>query len=169
MNTAFITGHRTFDYPFDYPSLHQGINELTNLAIEQGITTFLTGMALGTDTLAAIIWTQRSLTWKAIVPCSDQSQLWTYKQQQDYRQLLTKATEIKILYPQYQQGVMQGRDAWLVKNSDLCLAVWDGRKTGGAYLTIEMARKAKLPLIIFNPKTQLIAIEEPPKQLELFN
>lgn len=168
MNTAFITGHRTFDYPFDYPSLRRGINQLTNLALNREITTFLTGMALGTDTLAAMIWAERYLTWKAILPCSDQSNLWTYKQQQDYRQLLTKATEVKVLYLQYQQGVMQGRDAWLVKNSQLCLAVWDGRTEGGTYLTIEMARKAQLPIISFNPKTLDINVEEPPKQLELF-
>lgn len=168
MNTAFITGHRTFDYPFDYPSLRQGINQLTNLALNRGIKTFLTGMALGTDTLAALIWAERYLTWKAILPCSDQDSKWTYKQQQDYRQLLAKATEVKVLYPQYQQGVMQGRDAWLVKNSQLCLAVWDGRTEGGTYLTIEMARKAQLPIISFNPKTLDINVEEPPKQLELF-
>ena len=163
--TAFITGHRLIDYQI----VHQGINQLTNLALNRGITTFLTGMALGTDTLAAQIWTERQLTWKAILPCSDQSNLWTYKQQFIYRQLLTKATEVKVLYPQYEQGVMQARDAWLVNNSQLCLAVWDGRTIGGTHLTIQMARKAKLPLIIFNPKTELIEIEEPLKQLSLFD
>ena len=165
MNTAFITGHRLIDYQI----IHQGINQLTNLAINRRITTFLTGMAVGTDLMAAQIWTERQLTWKAILPCSDQSNLWTYKQQIFYRQLLTKATEVKVLYPQYSQGVMQARDAWLVKNSQHCLAVWDERETGGTFLTIKMARKAKLPLIIFNPKTLEINVEEPLKQLELFS
>jgi hypothetical protein len=64
---------------------------------------------------------------------------------------------------------MQARDQYLVNNSSLGLAVWDGRKTGGTYLTITMARKAKLPLIIFNPKTLEINVEEPLKQLELFS
>lgn len=166
MNTAFITGHRTVDHPI----VRQGINQLTNLALQRGITTFLTGMALGTDTLAAIIWTERYLAWKAILPCSDQSKLWTYQQQVLYRKLLTQATEVKVLYPKYEQGVMQGRDAWLVKNSQLCLAVWDGRTEGGTYLTIGMARKAKLPLMILNPKTLEISYEEPDaKQLNLFS
>ena len=164
MNTAFITGHRHINYRI----VSEGIHQLTDRAIERGFTTFLSGMAIGTDLLAAQIWSERYLTWKAILPCSDQSRLWTYKQQILYRKLLTKATEIKILYPQYKQGVMQGRDQYLVKNSQLCLAVWDGRETGGAFLTIEMARKAKLPLIIFNPKTLEISCEEPPKQLNLF-
>jgi hypothetical protein len=64
---------------------------------------------------------------------------------------------------------MQARDQYLVNNSSLGLAVWDGRTTGGTYLTISMARKAKLPVIIFNPKTELIEIEEPLKQLNLFD
>jgi len=169
MNTAFITGHRTFNYPFDYPSLRRGINQLTNLGIERGITTFLTGMALGTDTLAALIWAERHLTWKAILPCPDQSNSWTRKQQILYRQLLTKATEVKVLYPQYEQGVMQARDQYLVNNSQLCLAVSDGRTEGGTFLTIEMARKAKLPLIILNPNTLEISYEEPEQQLSLFD
>ena len=173
--TAFITGHRVFDFPFNYPLVRRGINQLTDLAIERGFNCFLTGMALGTDTLAALIWAERHLTWKAILPCPDQSNLWTRKQQFnyrllfDYQLLLTKATEVKVLYPEYQPGVMQARDQYLVNNSSLGLAVWDGRTTGGTFLTISMARKAKLPLIIFNPNTFEISYEEPLKQLNLFD
>jgi uncharacterized phage-like protein YoqJ len=81
---------------------------------------------------------------------------------------LAKATEVKVLYPEYSNGVFQARDQYLVNNSSLGLAVWDGRKNGGTYLTITMARKAKLPVIIFNPKTLEISHEEPLKQLSLF-
>ncbi|VXD10664.1 conserved hypothetical protein [Planktothrix paucivesiculata PCC 9631] len=169
MNTAFITGHRLFNYPFYYPNLHQGVNQLTDLAINRGITTFLTGMALGTDAIAAIIWAERNLTWKAILPCPDQDSKWSLRQREDYHQILSKASEVKVLYPQYQPGVMQARDQYLVNNSSLGLAVWDGRTTGGTFLTISMARKTKLPLIIFNPNTFEISYEEPLKQLNLFD
>jgi len=165
MNTAFITGHRLINYQI----VSQGIHQLTDLAIKRGITVFLTGMALGTDQMAAIIWTERHLTWKAILPCSEQSNLWNYQQQIVYRKLLVHAHEVNILYPHYQRGVMQSRDQYLVNNSQLCLAVWDGRTEGGTYLTIQMARKAKLPLIIFNPKTKDINVEEPEQQLNLFD
>jgi len=165
MNTAFITGHRFIDYQI----IHQGINQLTNLALDRGITNFLTGMALGTDLLAAQIWIERQLSWEAIRPCGDQCNEWTWKQQERYYKLLNKATKQKTLYSHYSKGVMQARDQYLVDNSQLCLAVWDGKQSGGTFLTIKMARKAQLPIIIFNPKTLEIHVEEPPKQLELFS
>ncbi|WP_413168052.1 SLOG family protein [Capilliphycus salinus ALCB114379] len=147
MKVAFITGHRIINYPV----VRQGIEQLTNLAIERETTTFLSGMAIGTDQLAAEVWSSRYLPWKAILPCQDQSALWTTNQQLHYRKLLTKASEIQILYPKYQRGVMQARNQFLVKNSQLGLAVWDGTETGGAFLTIQMARNVSKPLIIFNP------------------
>lgn len=166
MNTAFITGHR---FGFDDQIVNCGINQLTDLALNRGITTFLTGMALGTDLLAAQIWIERQLSWEAIRPCGDQCNEWTWKQQERYYKLLNKATKQKTLYSHYSKGVMQARNQYLVNNSDLCLTIWNGRKEGGTFLTIQMARKAKLPLIIFNPKTELIEIEEPLKQLSLFD
>ncbi|ERT04297.1 hypothetical protein M595_5767 [Lyngbya aestuarii BL J] len=161
MKTAFITGHRRINSPL----VHQGLEQLTNFAIERGCTTFLTGMALGTDQLAAEVWVARQLTWKAIIPCQDQSALWPRANQLHYLILLTKAEEVKVLYPQYKRGVMQARNQFLVKNSQLGLAVWDGSTTGGTFLTVQMARKAKLPLIIFNPLTQQISFE--PKHYQL--
>ena len=164
MKTAFITGHRCIIRA----KSTSGINQLTDLAIQRGFNCFLSGMAVGTDNKAAQIWSQRGLNWKAIFPCPEQRYGHSlYRKQRE--KLLATATEVKILYPEYSDGVMQARDQYLVNNSSLGLAVWDGRTTGGTYLTISMARKAKLPVIIFNPKTELIEIEEPLKQLNLFD
>ncbi|WP_083624830.1 phospholipase D-like domain-containing protein, partial [Planktothrix paucivesiculata] len=164
MNTAFITGHRCIIRP----KAELGVNQLTDIAIERGFTTFLSGMAVGVDQAAAQIWSERGLSWKAIYPCPEREYT-SYLGHSGYRQykeeLLATAIEVKILYPEYQPGVMQARDQYLVNNSQLGLAVWDGRTTGGTFLTISMARKAKLPLIIFNPNTFEISYEEPLKQL----
>ena len=166
MKTAFITGHRRINSPV----VRQGIEQLTNLAIERGISTFLTGMALGTDQLAAEVWSSRHLPWKAILPCQDQFLLWPEASQQNYRNLLTKAEEVKVLYPKYERGVMQARNQFMVKNSQLGLAVWNNgcqQGSGGTFLTIQMARKASKPLIIFNPLTQEFSFEPKHHQLKL--
>ncbi|MGL4498650.1 MAG: SLOG family protein, partial [Planktothrix sp.] len=113
------------------------------------------------------IWAERGLSWKAIYPCPERDYGPTFYCKRE--KLLATATEVKTLYPEYSDGVMQARDQYLVNNSQLCLAVWDGRTTGGTYLTITMAQKAKLPLIIFNPNTFEISYEEPLKQLNLFD
>ena len=163
MKTAFITGHRKINFPV----VHQGIEQLTNLAIEKGCSCLLSGMAIGTDQVAAEVWITRQLTWKAILPCQDQSALWPIANQLHYRKLLTKASEIKVLYPKFERGVMQARNQYLVRHSNLGLAVWDGSETGGAFLTVQMARKANVPLIIFNPHTRQLTFEPLDKQLEL--
>ncbi|EAW35121.1 SLOG family protein [Lyngbya sp. PCC 8106] len=163
MNTAFITGHRVIHLRHT----QQGIRQLTHLAIERGIITFLSGMALGTDQLAASIWSEMNLDWQAIIPCKNQSVLWTIDQQVHYRKLLVNANEIKVLYPKYKPGVMQARNQFMVKHSSLGLAIWDGYSTtgSGTFLTVQMARKAKLPIIIFNPQTQEITFEPQHQQL----
>ncbi|HAO12144.1 MAG TPA: DUF1273 domain-containing protein [Planktothrix sp. UBA8407] len=164
--TAFITGHRCIIRAKSEP----GINQLTDLAIQRGFNCFLSGMAIGVDNHAANIWSQRGLTWKAIYPCPEHDSVRGHSGYREYKEnLLSTASEVKVLYPEYSNGVHQARDQYLVDNSSLCLAVWDGRKTGGTYLTITMARKAKLPIIIFNPKTLEIKFEEPLKQLSLFD
>ncbi|WP_174783378.1 hypothetical protein [Dolichospermum sp. UHCC 0406] len=45
--------------------------------------------------------------------------------------------------------------------------VYDGRLTGGAALTVNLAIAHNLPIIQFHPKTLEIAVIEP-KQLSLF-
>jgi len=164
--TAFITGHRCIIRAKSEP----GINLLTDLAIQRGFNCFLSGMAVGTDEAAARIWSKRGLLWKAIYPCPEHDSIRGHSGYREYKEnLLSTAIEVKVLYPEYSNGVHQARDQYLVNNSQLCLAVWDWRKNGGTYLTISMARKAKLPIIIFNPKTLEIKFEEPLKQLSLFD
>ena len=166
VKTAFITGHRCIIRAKSEPA----INQLTDIAIQRGFTTFLSGMAVGVDQSAARIWSQRGLSWKAIYPCPEHDSVRGHSGYREYKEkLLSTAIEVKVLYPEYSNGVHQARDQYLVNNSSLCLAVWDWRKNGGTYLTITMARKAKLPIIIFNPNTLEINVEEPIKQLSLFD
>jgi uncharacterized phage-like protein YoqJ len=72
-----------------------------------------------------------------------------------------------VLYPEYAPGVMQARDQWMVKYSDLCLAVYDGRLTGGTALSVNLATVKNILIIQFNPRTLEIKVIEP-QQLSLF-
>lgn len=164
---TFITGHRQIKIPVVIPAIEQ----MTKMAIEMGANKFLCGMALGTDQLAGQIWSDRNLYWEAILPCpsNEQSALWNKRQQVFYHNLLAKATKFKVLYPKYSPGVMQGRNQWLVNHSDLCLAVWDGRKEGGTYLTVQLAIKANLSMIVFSPETGTINFIEKRKEFKQLN
>ena len=158
---AFFTGHR------DTVNIKDGINQLIDIAWERGVTKFFNGMALGTDQEAAEVLIERQLHWNAVIPCKDQDRLWSLQQKLKYQELLESASNKVVLYPKYTPGVMQARNQWMVKHSNICLAVYDGRLTGGAALTVKMAIAHNLPIIQFNPKTLEIVVIEP-KQISLF-
>jgi uncharacterized phage-like protein YoqJ len=161
MTIAFFTGHR------DIKDIKDRINQLIDIALERGVTEFLDGMALGIDQEAAEILIERQLNWTAVIPCQNQDRLWSPQQKLRYKELLKSASNTIILYPEYTPGVMQARDHWMVKHSDICLAVYDNRLTGGTALSVNMAIAQHLPVIQFNPKTLETRVIEP-QQLSLF-
>ena len=161
---AFFTGHR---YISD--CWNKQIRQLIDYALQLGTTEFFSGMALGTDQVAAKLLIEYRLKWTAVIPCADQSEKWTRKQQLHYRKLLESATKQIVLYPQYSPGVMQARNLWMVKRSDLCLAVWDGRDSGGTAMTVDAAIGHNLPIIQFNPTNKRFSKIDPKyQQLSLF-
>ncbi|WP_293134817.1 SLOG family protein [Microcoleus sp. bin38.metabat.b11b12b14.051] len=160
-HTAFFTGHRyiTVFYKSE-------INSLIDMALNQGVSHFLSGMAVGTDMLAAECLVDRALAWTAVIPCADQHKRWPLHQQKRYEGLVAQANKKIVLYPEYKDGVMQARNLYMVKHSDLCLAIYDNSKTGGTALTVRMARQ-KL-IYQYNPQTSKFSIHEPSHQLNLF-
>lgn len=151
---AFFTGHRNIK------DIKDRINQLIDIALELGVTEFFNGMALGIDQEAAEVLIARELNWTAVIPCQDQDRRWSSQQKQRYHQLLKSASHKIILYPEYAPGVLQARDHWMVKRSNICLAVYDGRLTGGTALTVNLAIAQHLPVIQFNPKTLELGVIE---------
>lgn len=164
-NTAMITGHRWFEYDIK-------VDKLITMALNQGVTKFLCGMALGTDQIAAEILVRRKLKWTAVIPCADQHKLWKPHQQSHYKKLLEQATEQRCLYQTYSAGVMQARNQWMVNRSDICLAVFSGDPHGvggGTASTFKMARARNLLIYQYIPAESRFVILEPAhQQLSLF-
>ena len=164
-NTAMITGHRWFDYGVK-------VDKLITMALNQGVTKFLCGMALGTDQVAAEILVRRKLKWTAVIPCADQHKLWKPRQQSHYKKLLAQATEQKCLYQTYSTGVMHARNQWMVNRSDICLAVFEGDRYGrggGTASTFKMARTRNLLIYQYIPsESRFVIIEPAHQQLSLF-
>lgn len=162
-HTAFFTGHRyiTVFYKSE-------INKLIDMALNQGVSEFLCGMAVGTDLLAAECLIDRTLSWTAVIPCADQCKRWPIHQQQRYRRLLDQAKQKIVLNPKYKDGVMQARNLYMVKHSEICLAMYDGSKSGGTALTIRMAQGHLKLIYQCNPHTNQFSIDEPSNQLRLF-
>ncbi|MEG4248726.1 SLOG family protein [Microcoleus sp. Pol10D4] len=166
-HTAMITGHRWISQ-----SYKPYIDKLIMMAVNQGVKKFFCGMALGADQVAAEVLIYRKLNWTAVIPCADQHVLWKRRQQTHYKKLLAQATEHVCLYKNYSPGVMQARNSWMVKRSDICLAVFSGDPHGvggGTATTFNMAKQKNLLIYQYVPAERKYLIIEPSyHQLRLF-
>ena len=51
---------------------------------------------------------------------------------------------------EYEKDCMLMRNKFMVDNSDFVIAMWDGRKRGGAYHTLNYAKKLNKQIILAN-------------------
>lgn len=102
-------------------------------SIERRVTAAISGMALGVDQWAAEICVELGIPFTAAVPFVGQERRWPEDSQRRYQLLLQKAYNIVVVSPGgYHPWKMQARNEWMVKNSDVLLAVWDGSGGGTA-------------------------------------
>jgi uncharacterized phage-like protein YoqJ len=160
---ACFTGHRKVSESVELP-----LNKAIDTALEMGINHFFVGMALGSDQLAARMLIARNLPWTAVIPCANQSALWSLSQKQFSDRLLRYAESKVILSANYTAGCMQVRNQYMLDHSDVCIAIYDGRITGGTAGTVRMARKRNLSIIQVNPKTLQITKTKPILQMSMF-
>jgi len=140
------TGHRP-------NKLYQGYNGESFIlkAIEQSkcldnIQYGISGMALGFDTALAIMFTKYNIPWIAAVPFKGQESIWPISSRKKYIDLLSKA--VKVVYVDelnnHQDKTipvkMMERNEWMVDNSNMVIALWNGT-SGGTKNCITYANK----------------------------
>lgn len=136
-----ITGHRNIPQEKrDFVTI-----ELTKkivAAISDGYNWFISGFADGADLIFAEIvrdikLSHNEIYLEAALP---------YVKKSTYTQELLHNYDcdgLKIISEKYHPGVFSLRNRYMVDNSDLVIAVYDGRTTGGTYTTIQYAWKCK--------------------------
>lgn len=154
-----ITGHRPDKLNYDYDltgALTARIQEKIELVLRDYIdkpdTTLITGMALGIDTLFALIAVELELPFIAAIPCSGQYQKWTEKSKKLYHKLINSplCTKHYVSKLPYDNKCMDARNRWMVDNADLIIAVWNG-SPGGTANCVKYARAKKKHIIYINP------------------
>lgn len=151
-NTVCFTGHRPNLLPFkldeEDKNFLQFKSKLTNIVINlinNGYTNFISGMALGIDTLCAEIILElkqkfNDLKLICCLPCKNQDRFWTNLDKLKYQNILKSAD--KIIYAvnkNYCTGCLQLRNKIMVDNSEIVVAVYYGIN-GGTKQTIEYAK-----------------------------
>lgn len=161
---ALFTGHRSLTSELECRRI---VNQLIDAALERDVVHFYCGMARGTDLIAGEELVKRRLKWTAAVPCEGQTFGWNKRDKNRHTELLKQCNRKVVLYPHYEEGVMQARNLWMVRRSDICLAYYNGISLfGGTYLTTEMALENNLT-VIYGYYKQPLKVIEGSKQLEL--
>ena len=176
---VMVTGHRKLvpagmefgsPWPDQNPRVAQHHQEITKLMMsaiaqwhrESGWVDFISGMALGADTLFA----EAVLSLKAAdlpirlvcaVPFAGQERKWTAGAQSKFRQILSAADQVEIVSPgAYSPQKMQVRNQWMVDHAMCVMAVWDGTQSGGTWNCIQYARQRHRWMVQLHPQNLTI-------------
>ena len=145
-----FTGHRPQKLHRPIDDIKVDLENEILASIKDGYTTFITGMAYGTDIWAGNIVARLKdrfpdLKLIAAIPFPGFSDEWTEEWRMKYDALLTKADLVKVIAGTYSDAAYQMRNQWMVDHSSKVIAVYDG-KPGGTRNTISYARRNGVPV-----------------------
>lgn len=158
-----FTGHRPKSLPWGYDETKESCILFKNVmfsiiekAILNGYTYFISGMALGIDMICAEIVLNLKKKYKNIIlecaiPCLNQEKQWPLSEQERYRKILHKADIVHyVSKEEYSNTCMNDRNNYMVEQSDVVIAVWNGKPSGTGN-TVKLARNAGKKIRIVNP------------------
>ncbi len=169
MKTCTFTGHFPLCLPFAFSKngarykLFKGLlTFLIREQIENGVTRFLTRMALDIDCIAAeiIIKLRKKfpeISLEAVLTYAEQQDKRRKKQALRYKKILKKCDKVTVLQDEYASDCIQRRNCFMVDISDCVLAVWNGTTCGTAK-TVFYALGKNLPVTVLNPTNNNIEI-----------
>jgi uncharacterized phage-like protein YoqJ len=148
--TASFTGHRSIKRT-DISQLQKELDATISGLIGKGVLFFMSGGAVGFDTLAAnaaLKAREHNPSVKLILalPCTNQDSRWREADKQAYRHLLDNADEIIYVSEQpYFDGCMAQRNLYLIEHSSVCIAYMTHGRSGTSQ-TVRMARERGLTI-----------------------
>lgn len=165
-NTACFTGHRPNKlYGYDlsdhrYQELaHRLARVIVSLYAQYGVDTFITGGALGLDTVAffAVQYVKsKGYPVKNIlaVPFKGQEGRWFGKDVERYNRMLKLADEVVYvdILPKYSGNYtvpqkLNVRNHYMVDNAQYVITAYNGSKKGGTFNCLEYAKKNNREII----------------------
>ena len=151
-----FTGHRPGKLKMPEKQLVKLLEAEIIRAIDSGHTTFITGMAKGVDLIAAeIVLRLRKhdprLKLICALPHPGFGQHWGGGWTERFRRALAEADLERTICPAFSYGSYQTRNEWMVRHSDLVIAVFNG-EPGGTKNTLDFAKKNGVPCVIIDGK-----------------
>lgn len=154
--TVAFTGHRTY---------RNGQAELLNQTIEElcraGFDTFLCGMAVGFDMEAAdalLRIREKRPSYRiqliAVIPYHAQSERYNATQKAQYNRIIEAADSVVEISASYRKECYMMRNNFLVENSSVVVAWYDGKPRSGTHHTISRAKTLRRRIINLYPQPQ---------------
>lgn len=130
-----FTGHRPYKLGVPENTVKELLKNEIMQAIEDGFTTFITGMAQGVDIWAAeIVFSLRenneALRLVCACPYEGFEKAWNASWQRRYNSILEKADLVKYICSCYSKPCFQIRNEWMVDRSARVIAAWNGQPSG---------------------------------------
>ena len=150
------TGHRPHklngEYDYDGPCSEYLIGEITRILIEEKPDMAVSGMAIGADTLYALVCLELGIPLLAAIPFIGQEKRWPAKSQRLYNKILSNSLTTKKIISEggYSVEKMHIRDNFMVDETSKILAIYDGTK-GGTHHTVQYAIKKNKDIIYISP------------------
>ena len=151
MDTCCFTGHRNLTEEQTI-KVAQDLPWCIDMLIQDGYTHFISGMANGSDILAAQMTgsfrrRNEAIILEAAVPYRRR----LFSKKEDFQYALKLCNKVTVIQEQYDPGCFQKRNKYMVDKSDIVVAIWDGRTSGGTYNTIIYAKSLGKDIIQINP------------------
>ena len=148
--SCFFTGHRMI-YS-DRDKLLSCLREEILNKINDGVTTFIAGGAIGFDTMAAeqVIDMRSDYPIRLLLylPCIDQNMRWHTKDKLKFEKILDCADRVfYITEGEYEAGCMKKRNSAMVDASDCGIVYLKKSIRSGSAQTIKMAREKGIDVV----------------------
>lgn len=163
MKTCAFTGHRPQNLPFGFNEedercidLKKALREqIINLIENEGVTHFISGMAIGVDMYAAEIVlglkaSYLGITLESAIPCEIQAAKWSEALRDRYFDIASKCDKETLIQTHYTPDCMDKRNRYMVDHADVLIAVWDGSPSGTGK-TVRYAHQQGKSVTIIDP------------------
>lgn len=148
--TCCFTGHRIIPNN-EKQFIYEKTLEICQSLIKRGFENFITGGALGFDTLAAdcilsLKEMHKNIRLIMALPCVDQCKGWKSADTQKYEKILSLADEINYVSKDYSPDCMKKRNRFMVDKSCVCVS-YIKRMSGGTAYTVSYAVESDREII----------------------
>lgn len=146
-----FTGHRPHKLGISEREAKKLLSDAVDMAIENGYTTFISGMAQGIDMWAAEVVIEKRKSDPTIFlvcasPYPQMADRWQEWEKAKFKRIISSADEVKYICEHYTPYCFHARNNWMVNHSSLVIAAYDN-EDGGTKNTVQYALNSGIKVI----------------------